>query len=255
MLGRYQGGVTLGQPGGLSGDSAIRRLRLMVRRVLFRCRIRICAGPFTIELWAFLKGSGSTGAVGYATLAGYDWTHRLLWSTGNGSLLAQFDGNFFSTASASLNAWHQIVYSFDGSAEHFYIDGVPAGSHPTTLPRWQSPFYLGAYDLNNYMFNGRLDDAAVYSKALTAGSGCLRITVPVIRVAATTIVGATSATYSSGRCRRRRDAAGDRDCAEQRRQRSPRRACRPARSLRRRVRRRATRRCRRSAASLRSARR
>ncbi len=142
------------------------------------------SGPFTIELWAFLKGSGSTGAVGYATLAGYDWTHRLLWSTGNGSLLAQFDGNFFSTASASLNAWHQIVYSFDGSAEHFYIDGVPAGSHPTTLPRWQSPFYLGAYDLNNYLFNGRLDDAAVYSKALTDGSGCLRITVPAIRVAA-----------------------------------------------------------------------
>ena len=164
--GSYQGGVTLGQPGALSGDGNT-SVALDGATGAVSLPNPNLAGPFTIELWAFLKGSGSTGATGHATLAGYDWTHRLLWSTGNGLLLAQFDGNFFSTASASLNAWHQIVYSFDGSAEHFYIDGVPAGSHPTTLPRWQSPFYLGAYDLDNYLFNGRLDDTAVYNKALT----------------------------------------------------------------------------------------
>ena len=192
--GSYQGGVTLGQPGALSGDGNT-SVALDGATGAVSLPNPNLAGPFTIELWAFLKGSGSTGATGYATLAGYDWTHRLLWSTGNGLLLAQFDGNFFSTASASLNAWHQIVYSFDGSAEHFYIDGVPAGSHPTTLPRWQSPFYLGAYDLNNYLFNGRLDDTAVYNKALTPAQVAAHYGAGHSGGCAT-IVGATNSTYN-----------------------------------------------------------
>ena len=186
--------MTLGQPGALSGDGNT-SVALDGATGAVSLPNPNLAGPFTIELWAFLKGSGSTGATGYATLAGYDWTHRLLWSTGNGLLLAQFDGNFFSTASASLNAWHQIVYSFDGSAEHFYIDGVPAGSHPTTLPRWQSPFYLGAYDLNNYLFNGRLDDTAVYNKALTPAQVAAHYGAGHSGGCAT-IVGATNSTYN-----------------------------------------------------------
>src|SRR3982750_4322133 len=118
------------------------------------------SGAFSLELWAFLAGPGSAGATSYATLLGYDGSHRVLWQTwpGSGKLLVQFDGNFFSSVSVSANAWHHVVYVFDGSAERFYVDGVAAGSHATTLPVWNQPFQLGSYDGADYMLKGRLDE-------------------------------------------------------------------------------------------------
>jgi Concanavalin A-like lectin/glucanases superfamily len=57
---------------------------------------------------------------------------------------------------------------FDGSAERFYVDGVAAGSHATTVPAWNAPFQLGSYDATDYMLKGRLDEVAVYARALSA---------------------------------------------------------------------------------------
>ncbi|MBA3842708.1 MAG: hypothetical protein H0X39_08820 [Actinobacteria bacterium] len=166
--GGYVGGPTLGHSGAFSGDADPAVGLDGVDDAVSMPNPNF-SGPFSIELWAFLAGNGSTGATGYATLAGFDSTHRLLWQIAGASsrLLTQFDGNFFSTQTASLNAWHHIVYTFDGAAEHFYIDGSPAGSHPTTLPSWHSAFFLGAYDQANYMFRGAIDDAAVYASALS----------------------------------------------------------------------------------------
>jgi hypothetical protein len=154
-------------------------------------------GAFSIELWAFLAGPGSTGATSYATLLGYDDTHRLLWQTwpGSGKLLAQFDGNFFSSSSVSGNAWHHIVYVFDGSAERFYVDGVAAGSHATTLPAWNTPFQLGSYDATNYMLNGRLDEVALYAKALSAAQVSSHFAARSGSSSCAVIAGANAQTY------------------------------------------------------------
>lgn len=124
-------------------------------------------GPFTVELWADLHGSGSTGDTGYGALIGYDFTHRLLWNTANKRLLAQFDGNFFSSVSILELGWHHISYVFDGSTEHFYVDGSSAGSHTTKRPLWNKSFRIGACDPSDYFFNGLIDEVALYDRALS----------------------------------------------------------------------------------------
>jgi hypothetical protein len=129
------------------------------------------AGPFSIELWGFLRGRGGDGSFdtgGYGTLLGYNFTHRLLWSTVDRRMLAQFDGDFWSTVPVSLSAWHQIVYVFNGAVERFYVDRQPAGMHATTRPTWNQPFQIGAFGGSVYLFNGLIDDVAFYDHALSA---------------------------------------------------------------------------------------
>jgi Concanavalin A-like lectin/glucanases superfamily len=167
--GTYQNGITLGAAGALTGDANTSVSLDGVDDAVSFANPNL-SGPFSIELWAFLAGPGSSGALGYATLVGYDYTHRLLWQTyGSNQLLAQFDGNFFSSTPVSANAWHHIVYSFDGTSERFYVDGQAAGVHATTLPVWNQPFRLGSFDAGpHYKLNGVLDEVALYGRALSA---------------------------------------------------------------------------------------
>jgi hypothetical protein len=162
----YRNGVTLNQAGAISDGNAAVSLDGVNDHVA--APNLSVTGPFTLELWANPRGRGSTGATAYGTLLGYGSRNRLLWNTSDGRLLMQFDGNFFSTASVPTNAWSHIVYSFDGSTERFFINGAAAGSHATTLPSWNAAFRIGDYAGSDYLFNGRIDDVAVYRRALSA---------------------------------------------------------------------------------------
>jgi glucose/arabinose dehydrogenase len=193
--GTYANGITLGAAGALTGDNDTAVLLDGVDDGVNFGSPNL-TGPFSIELWAFLTGPGSTGATGYATLLGYDYTHRILWDAAGGRLLTQFDGNFFSTPNVSVNAWHHIVYTWDGTTERFYVDGTAAGNHATTLPAWNSAFSLGAYDYADYMFKGRLDELALYNGALSATQVANHYAARSGSSTCTAIGGATSGTYS-----------------------------------------------------------
>ena len=177
--------------------------------------------PFSLEFWANLKGDGSTGAKGYGTLAGFDFAHRILWQTNGGNnggrLLAWFNNDlFYSTSTASLNAWHHIVYTYDGATQRFYIDGVLAGSEASTQPSFASPYYVGAYDLGNYMFNGNIDDSAAYPTALSSAQ-VVRHYEAGLATGCSNIVGATAATHLARAGGSERDAARHRHRHERRR--------------------------------------
>jgi len=83
-----------------------------------------------------------------------------------------------STGSISLNTWHQVVLTYDGTTCRGYLDGSLAGSVPVT---WSSPqidysldFYMGfgASDITNQgdgtYFNGRFGVIRLYTGALSA---------------------------------------------------------------------------------------
>jgi Concanavalin A-like lectin/glucanases superfamily len=175
--GAYRGGVTLGQPGALVGDADTSAAFGGVDGLVSIPNGGLPEGgaSFSLEAWTYCVGNSRTGAIGYGTImgSGADLNHRLLYNTGNGQLLTQFDGDFHSTTNASpvLNAWHHVVYTFDSSAstERLYLDGGLAGAHTTTLPTWNASFDLGAYDAADYMWNGRLDEVAIYGTALSPG--------------------------------------------------------------------------------------
>jgi hypothetical protein len=165
--GVYNNGVQLGVAGALSGNSNT-AVGFDGSNDYVGFGNPSVSGPFTLELWVFVAGPGTAGSTIWDTLVGYDYTHRILvGTTSPARLLTQFDGNFYSVTGIGLKAWHHIVYTFDGSTERFYTDGAENGSHATTRPTWQAPFKLGAYDLANYMFKGRIDEFALYRTALT----------------------------------------------------------------------------------------
>jgi hypothetical protein len=193
--GVYNNGVLLGSSGALSGNPNT-SVTFDGSNDYVGFANPSVTGPFTLELWAYVSGPGSTGSTIWDTLIGYDYTHRILVRPTNPALLlTQFDGNFYSVTGIGLNAWHHIVYTFDGSTERFYTDGAENGSHATTKPTWQAAFKLGAYDLANYMFKGRIDEFALYRTALTPAQ-VQRHYLAGVYGGCNDISGATGSTYT-----------------------------------------------------------
>lgn len=122
---------------------------------------------YSIEVWVY-----PAAANGYMAIWGYSATHRLLLG-GTGLLLSQFDGNFFSKNALTRNAWHDVVFVYDASAQtaSYYIDGSldSTSSVPAASAAFTSGYYLGQYDTGTYYkWNGRIAQAAFYRSALTA---------------------------------------------------------------------------------------
>lgn len=74
----------------------------------------------------------------------------------------------------AAGTWHHVAYTFDGTAQRqvLYLDGGQVASSATTLAAGYDTqsLYLGRDTENgapNYFLQGSLDEAAVYSRALT----------------------------------------------------------------------------------------
>lgn len=76
-----------------------------------------------------------------------------------------------TAATPSLNAWHLYTYTFDGTTNRLYIDGVEVGSS-TNLPDNATPdeVYIGndGYQSDATQFTGKIDDVKIYDRALSA---------------------------------------------------------------------------------------
>lgn len=76
-----------------------------------------------------------------------------------------------STSSYAINGtWQLITGSYDGTTLKIYINGVLQGSKAvqTTIPLNNIALGLGAQDDGYHSMNGVIDDARVYSRALTS---------------------------------------------------------------------------------------
>ncbi len=73
-----------------------------------------------------------------------------------------------SNYTLSLNHWHQIVGTYDGSIVKLYVNGVLINSNPATLSIGNNsmPVCIGSY-LGAYNFKGLVDDVRIYNRALT----------------------------------------------------------------------------------------
>lgn len=65
--------------------------------------------------------------------------------------------------------WHHLAYTFDGTTHQLFLDNTSVG----TIVRAPKPgevlkARLGAYDLMDEMFAGRIDDVRIYDRALDA---------------------------------------------------------------------------------------
>lgn len=80
-------------------------------------------------------------------------------------------GNWNSTAKLSLNTWHDVAITYDGTHIRFYIDGVLDENQPKVnlfFGRNEEPLFIGA-DLpgGDEFFDGMIQDVAIYPRALS----------------------------------------------------------------------------------------
>ncbi len=123
----------------------------------------------SISLW--FKGTPNSGTnqnmiaisnlgASSAVQVGFRGTNLLAWNYGGGTLV--------STAAPTDNAWHQVIYTYDGTTDSIYLDGVfkqsAVGPHQAGTP---TTAYLGTYNPSSELFGGALDDVRVYNRVLS----------------------------------------------------------------------------------------
>ena len=126
---------------------------------------------FTLEGWVWwnqhknygsllVKGPGGSGGV--FNYCFFFYQNSIVFGFGNGTSF-----NNVSISTPTINEWHHITGTFDGTALKFYLDGTLQAS----LDWAQSP-YQNNNDLQiiqaSYPIDGRVAAARIYNKALTA---------------------------------------------------------------------------------------
>lgn len=104
-----------------------------------------------------LANSGSSSGVQVGIRGG----GLTAWSWGGGTLI--------STSLPSTGVWHHVAYTWDGTNNQLYLDGVAATS-TTTAHQIATPSqaFLGTYDGADELLSGSLDDVRVYNRALSS---------------------------------------------------------------------------------------
>jgi hypothetical protein len=178
--GSYLNGTTLGVSGAIPGDtntaasfSSADRQKMDVPWT-----DTINAPQFTVELWARVTGNSGSyrspltsradspqrGYIFYAE-PGNTWQ---FWSgKGDSSGWDNIAGPAVRT-----NEWTYLAATYDGTTKRFFVNGTIVGSSTAAFgPNDTSPLRIGggaSEGDGNYFFQGNVDEAAVYNKALGA---------------------------------------------------------------------------------------
>jgi hypothetical protein len=161
--------ITFGDPEALTLDGSSGYITLGVTNLPAN------NAPQSISLWFngtpnannqnMLAMSNLSGAS--AVQLGFRGSSLLAWNYGGGSLV--------STTAPTDTAWHQVVYTYDGTTDRLYLDGALAATSTTGTHQAGTPTsaYLGTYSPSMEMFGGSLDDVRVYNRALSAAEAAI----------------------------------------------------------------------------------
>lgn len=142
------------------------------------------SGQLTYECWVQRKGTSASTAPRIMSTDYSDYTAIYLNSSGAGTIQFGVDDltGSFAAGSAPLDTWIHIVGTYDsqvaGTNQFLYVNGVVVGSSATVMSGsygtgTSRPFALGsnveATVVNNNCFNGYINIARIYGKALSSG--------------------------------------------------------------------------------------
>lgn len=102
----------------------------------------------------------------------YDWGLRML----DGNITAEIFNEtedrllFNRMAELPVGQWSLVTVTYNGSHGFFYLDGVELDSqyHGGKIHTSSRDVWIGGYHSSGFLFNGSLDEAAVWNRALSA---------------------------------------------------------------------------------------
>jgi len=128
----------------------------------------------TLEIWVNISAysTGYPSIAGKGASAGFDSSGYGIWLRKDqrieGTITNRAEKPTYNTVSfgkPATGVWHHFVLAWDGEYVYAYLDGVEVGRTPQTLnvPVTPHTFKIGTPQ----HFSGIIDEAAVYSRALT----------------------------------------------------------------------------------------
>src|SRR5947209_6135234 len=170
--GSYQGGVTLGVPGAIAGDSnTAAAFDGSTGNVSVPATSSLnVADSFTVEAWVKRGSIGGSENQVVASKQNLAWV--LMFNPSNQLVLRRSNVADIAASTTTLtdtSSWHHVAVTKSGSAVHLYIDGrdVTGSVSNQTLPDNTMPLAIGQSSTSAY-FNGGIDEVALYTGALTA---------------------------------------------------------------------------------------
>ncbi|MFH1990532.1 MAG: LamG-like jellyroll fold domain-containing protein [Patescibacteria group bacterium] len=129
----------------------------------------------TLEMWV---KANSPGSYKYIASKFYNSDHAsyAFYTASSGGLRFYIGhaGGYILSPDAGTgiwdNNWHHVVGTYDGSKVRLYVDGVEKGTGTLTtvgITYNTNKFYVGSYG-NGFYFNGIIDEAKIYDRALSA---------------------------------------------------------------------------------------
>jgi hypothetical protein len=170
--GTYTGGVTLGVPGALAGDSNFAaRFDGSSGYVRVPDNSSLHVGDsFTYELWV---KRGATQGVTQRFMHKGAGAPALGFGTSNKVVLIPGGAGATATANSTITItdqnWHYIVATKNGTETHLYVDGTDRTSPATntTMTSNTTALNIGRPSTGGGYFGGDIDEVAVYPGALS----------------------------------------------------------------------------------------
>jgi hypothetical protein len=117
------------------------------------------AAKFTRCIWAYSTSISNNNAFSSASVP--------LWYNSGVYMNIACGATIADTVSRGVNSWVHYAATYDGSTLRFYVNGTQQASAASTFSGDTSEHDIGAYSGSN-RWNGYLDDARQYSRALSA---------------------------------------------------------------------------------------
>jgi subtilisin len=172
LSGVYDPGVSRGQPGAVSGDTAAAFSGSVTVTVPAAASLDI-RSAVSVEAWV-RPSAAQNGGIIEKTVDGWANSQYLLFLEGGvakfrvrnaAGALQTIDG-----PALALGTWSHVVGTFDGATMRIYVNGALAASTALAGPLagGSGPVYIGRLGQSLYPFQGTLDEVAVFPQALSA---------------------------------------------------------------------------------------
>ena len=133
--------------------------------------------PLSISAWALRRSSGANHTIiDGATNADFSFGSHIRFLSNN-RIRYYFNnssGAFVDTVSTpSINSWHFIACTFDGTTTRIYLNGILEASATgdtfgTAIGSYRIGCLSSVYGANVMVMDGQLDDIRIYNRALSA---------------------------------------------------------------------------------------
>lgn len=136
---------------------------------------------YTLEAWIKPDAMGDRGIIGWGPW-GTTSSVNALRLMGNGSIRHYWWSNDLDVNVGNLadGSWHHVAATFDGTTRKVYVDGVLKGSDVPKqhkVPSKATNVRIGSTNNGEY-FQGAIDDAAIWTRALTQDDITQRLSTP-----------------------------------------------------------------------------